>query len=63
MAKTHEYVPYPAPEGLYVLQKPMRNGQGQHDKSDFPVPPESQWEGYGKTVEAFLAGGNQISTQ
>jgi SAM-dependent methyltransferase len=55
MVETREYVPYPAPEGFYVLQK--TNGQGQYDNSDLPVPPESQWEGYGKTVEAFLAGG------
>jgi hypothetical protein len=57
MAKTQEYIPYPAPEGVYVLQKTMRDGQEPNDKSDLPVPPESQWEGYGKTVEDFLAGG------
>lgn len=57
MVKTQDYIPYPAPDGVYVLRKTMRSGEAKYDTSDLPVPPESQWEGYGKTVEAFLAGG------
>jgi hypothetical protein len=55
-----KYLPYPAPERLYVLRKPNVNSE-QPSKTDFPIPSESFLDGY-KTNEWLSSGKENVDT-
>jgi SAM-dependent methyltransferase len=55
-AKIMNYLPYPAPDGLYVLEKPSGKGQ-ECENSSLPVPEQSFLDSYG--VEDWLDSGKK----
>lgn len=51
-----KYLPYPAPQGFYVLREAHAKNR-QREKYDFPVP--SEWEGNYGEPEVWLSSGRE----